>query len=134
MNKFDFINRKNYETIDELNSLLKYANIEQRVTVTIIDTINQLGVHIFIPAIFSPEKPPFKVEIVEDLNTRTSSIGELVESINYDITDLFNAINPDFKKLIDVKLALKINSELDDSNEIIKQLNIKINDIYYRHN
>lgn len=127
------ISRNNYEKIDYLNSLLKDAKIDKKITMKIIDTTEEFGVKISIPSIMHPEWTPYEVDIIERFKEVNLSILQLIDSINNDIEDLFRAITPDFIRLTRIRQAFnysKHDSDLDNSLII----NFNLNENYYRLN
>ena len=135
MNSFNFISRSNYDDIDQLNELLKKAGVVKRITIKIVDNIDEFGVIVAIPSIFNPDIEPYEVKILEEYRDSPYTILQLVESINYDVADLLKVIKPDFVRLTRIKQSFDYvpSPFWDEDNTRILNINIEIHENYDRH-
>lgn len=101
----EIISYQNYTTVERLNNLLKEANIQGRLLLKPIETLEELGVTVTIPSL-NPNKEPYTVEIKLDYKQNSLTISQIIGSINKDLADLLRSIKPSLTGLITLHNAI----------------------------
>ena len=90
----NIVTEENYKRMEELNLLLKEANINKKFAIKIIDDGINIGVRVTIPSIVNQENESMQI-ILQESKQSSMTLKQTIDNINIDIEDLFTVIKPD---------------------------------------
>lgn len=91
----NIVTEANYKRMEELNLLLKNANIDRSFTIKTIDDGINIGVKVRIPSIISEEDDKFLYIIFQEPKRLPIPLQQTIDNINMDLEELFKSIKPD---------------------------------------